>query len=188
MTHGHRLQPIASPTSVESTCWYAIYSASTPSFTRSQPNLPSHVYTFAWAHLSVWATIPALHGNNGPPFASNELAQFLQHHHIGHITSSLHFPRSNGFIEWQVCTIKTMLSTSQDSRKTLEDLLLDMWSTPIGPNMPFPGRSSTIQPSSTLVDQVHQSTWRVWGTASSPESNPKRHSLIEPMAPLSYKS
>ena len=73
--------------------------------------------------------------DNGPPIASDELTQLLQHHHIDHITSCPNFPRSNSFIQHQVCTVKTVLSTSQDSRKTLGDLLLDLYSTPIGPNM-----------------------------------------------------
>ena len=37
--------------------------------------------------------------DNGQPFLSEELTQFLLHHHIEHSTSSPHFPRSNGFIE-----------------------------------------------------------------------------------------
>ena len=76
--------------------------------------------------------------SNGPLFASNELKLFLHHHCIDHITSSPHFPRSNSFIEHQVCMIKTTHHTSQDSRKTLEYLLLDLHSTPIEPNMPSP--------------------------------------------------
>ena len=62
--------------------------------------------------------------DNGQPFVSEELTQFLQHHHIEHSTSSPHFPRSNGFVECQVQTLKTALSTSQDSHKPLEDVLL----------------------------------------------------------------
>ena len=58
-----------------------------------------------------------LYIDNSPPFASDELAQFLQQNHI---TSSAHFPRSNGFIECQVQTIKTTLSTSQESHKSLQ--------------------------------------------------------------------
>ena len=51
---------------------------------------------------------------------------------------SPHFPQSNGFIEHQVRTIKTMLNTTQDTGKSLEELLLDLYSTPIGSNMPSP--------------------------------------------------
>ena len=77
-----------------------------------------------------------LYTDNGPPFAFDEFAQLLQHHHIDHITLWPHFPWSNGFIECQVCAIKTVLSTSQDSRKSIKDLLLELCSTPIVPNMP----------------------------------------------------
>ena len=31
-----------------------------------------------------------------------------------------------------------MLCTTQDSKKTIDDLLLDIWTTSIGPNMPSP--------------------------------------------------
>ena len=79
-----------------------------------------------------------LYNDNGLLFASNELVQFLQCHHIDHITSSPHFPRSNGFNECQVRTIKTALSTTQESRKSLVDLLLDLQSPPIRPYLPSP--------------------------------------------------
>ena len=79
-----------------------------------------------------------LYTNNSPLFASDELAKFLQHNHTDHITSSPQFPRSNSFIECKKQTIKTMLSTSQESHKSLEELLLDLCSTLIGPNMPSP--------------------------------------------------
>ena len=41
-------------------------------------------------------------------------------------TSSPHFPRSNGFIEQQVGTTKTALTTAQAAKKPLEDILLDL--------------------------------------------------------------
>ena len=75
--------------------------------------------------------------DNGLPFASEELTQ-LQCHCIDHATSSPHFPTSNGFVERQVHTIKTALSTTQDSKMSLEHILLDLQLTPIGPNIPSP--------------------------------------------------
>ena len=76
--------------------------------------------------------------DNGPPFASDEPTEFLTCHYIEHHTSSPHFPWSNGFIERQVRTIKTALNTALPANKSLEAVLLDLWSTPIGPNMPAP--------------------------------------------------
>ena len=64
-----------------------------------------------------------IYTNNCLPFASDELAQFIQHNHIDHITSSPYFPRSNGFAERQVRTLKTTLSTTQESKKTTEDII-----------------------------------------------------------------
>ena len=64
--------------------------------------------------------------DNGPPFASDKLAQFLQHHHIDNITPFSYFSRSNRFIKCQVQTIKTALSTTEESFKSQEDLLLDL--------------------------------------------------------------
>ena len=105
--------------------------------------------------ISQYGPPAPLYTDNGPLFASHEFAQFLQHHHRDHITSFTHFPQSNGFTECQVCNIKTILSTSQDFRKNIKDLILGLCSTPIWSNMPssweiqhdrtfqHPGRSST---------------------------------------------
>ena len=58
--------------------------------------------------------------------------------HIEHITSSPLYPRSNGFIEHQIKTIKTALSTCQESKQSVEDLLLNIRTQPIGPHLPSP--------------------------------------------------
>ena len=59
-------------------------------------------------------------------------------HAIDHITSSPLYPRSNGFIERQVKTIKTSLATTQASNTSLDHLLQTLRSTPIGPSLPSP--------------------------------------------------
>ena len=126
-----------------------------------------------------------LYTDNGPPFMSKELMQFLQCNHKDHVTSSASLSRSNRFIEWQVRTLKTTLNTAQDSMKTIKDLLLDLWSTPIRPSMPSPGRSCTTEPYSNPVSLLLQLTWRGYGTSSSPWSSHKRHTLTSHMVPKS---
>ena len=74
--------------------------------------------------------------DNGPPFNREPFTKFLIEQRVDHITSSLHYPKSNGFIERQVKTMKTALATAAASRKTLDDILLSLRSTPIGPNLP----------------------------------------------------
>ena len=88
--------------------------------------------------ISQYGPPMSLSPDNGPAFTSDELAEFLMHYHIAHHTSSPHFPRSNGFIERQVRTIKTALNTALPANTSLASVLLDLRSTPIGPNMPVP--------------------------------------------------
>ena len=86
--------------------------------------------------ISQYGPPALLSTDNGPPFASDVLTEFLTCQCIEHHTSSPHFPRSNGFIKRQVRTIKTMLNTALPAKKSLETVLLDLRSTPIGPTMP----------------------------------------------------
>ena len=86
--------------------------------------------------ISQYGPPTSISAHNGLPFASDELAEFLTCHYIEHHTSSPHFPRSNDFTERQVRTIKTALNTALPANKSLKTVLLDLQSTPIGPNMP----------------------------------------------------
>ena len=76
--------------------------------------------------------------DNGPPFSSEPFSQFLTSHAIDHITSSPLYPRSNGFIERQIKTIKTFLATVQASNTSIDHLLQTLRSTPIGPSLSSP--------------------------------------------------
>ena len=76
--------------------------------------------------------------DNGPPFSSEVIAQFMSTQRVEHITSSPHYPKSSRFIERQVKTMKTALATATTSGKTLDDVLLSLISSPIHPNLPSP--------------------------------------------------
>ena len=88
--------------------------------------------------ISQYGPPKTLSTDNGPPFSSEAFTQFMSKEHIEHITSSPLYPRSNGFIERQVKTIKTALSTCQESKQSVEDLLLNIRTQPIGPHLPSP--------------------------------------------------
>ena len=88
--------------------------------------------------FSQYGTPNTISMDNGPPFNSEAFTKFLIEQTVDHITSSPHYPKSNGFIERQVKTMKTALATATASRKTLDDVLLSLRSTPIGPNLPSP--------------------------------------------------
>ena len=90
---------------------------------------------------------------------SDELTQFLWCHYINHVTSSPHFPWYNGFIECHVRSIKTALSTTQDTSNSIEELLLYLQSTPSGPTCLCPERSCITGPFSALASLQHPLTW-----------------------------
>ena len=89
--------------------------------------------------ISKYGPPKRFHPDNGPPFSSEALWKFLVSQYIDHITSSPHYPKSKGFIKRQIKTIKTALDTANFLGKSLDDLLLSLISTLIGPHFPSPG-------------------------------------------------
>ena len=75
--------------------------------------------------------------DNGPPFQSKEFAKFLSGLGIKHTTSSPGYPRSNGFIEGHIQTVKNMLSKSSNTR-SFQEVLADLRTTHIGAGLPSP--------------------------------------------------
>ena len=75
--------------------------------------------------------------DNGPPFQSKEFAKFLSGLGIKYTTSSPGYPRSNGFIEWHIQTVKNMLSKSSNTR-SFQEVLADLRTTHIGTGLPSP--------------------------------------------------
>ena len=88
--------------------------------------------------FSKYGNPKSLATDNGSPFSSEPFAQFMSNQRAEHIISSPHYPKSNGFIMRQVKTVKTSLATTTTSGKTLDDVLLSLRSTPIGPSLPSP--------------------------------------------------
>ncbi|XP_064463440.1 uncharacterized protein K02A2.6-like [Ornithodoros turicata] len=68
--------------------------------------------------------------DNGPPFNSALFASFNKEWGICHITSSPHFPRSNGLVERSVQTIKSTLTKTLDDEQDVHIALLNYRATP----------------------------------------------------------
>ena len=56
-----------------------------------------------------------LRSDNGPQFSSNGFRKFADEYGFRHVTSSPHYPRSNGFIESQVKIVKKSLAKAKKS-------------------------------------------------------------------------
>ena len=67
----------------------------------------------------------------------SQVAKFLSGLGIKHTTSSPGYPRSNGFIERHIQTVKNMLSKSSNTR-SFQEVLADLRTTHIGMGLPSP--------------------------------------------------
>lgn len=62
-----------------------------------------------------------LRTDNGPQFSSHEFKEFCESYAINHVTSSPHFPKSNGEVERAVQTVKRLWSKCKDKNLALLD-------------------------------------------------------------------
>ena len=76
--------------------------------------------------------------DNGPHFASACYAELSKKMAFRHVTSSPRYPRSNGFIERQIQTVKHVMKKSRQSGQDLDLALLCLRTTPIDSKLPSP--------------------------------------------------
>ena len=77
--------------------------------------------------------------DNGPQFASREFKEFAREYGFDHVTSSPHYPQSNGFIERMIQTVKRTLTKARESGQDEHMALLILKATPIDNVLPSPG-------------------------------------------------
>ncbi|XP_031549328.1 uncharacterized protein K02A2.6-like [Actinia tenebrosa] len=76
--------------------------------------------------------------DNGPHYSSASFHEFAKEYGFEHITSSPHYPQSNGFIENQVKTVKAVLHKTARTNEDPYMALLCLRSTPIDSKLPSP--------------------------------------------------
>ena len=79
-----------------------------------------------------------IRSDNGPQYSSEQFAAFTGEWNINHITSSPHFPESNGFIERMIQTIKQTMTKAKQSGSDVLMALLSLRTTPIDSHLPSP--------------------------------------------------
>ena len=126
--------------------------------------------------ISQYGPPKTLSTDNGPPFSSEAFTQFMQKEHIDCITSSPHYSKSNRFIERQ---IKTALSTHQEAKLPIEDLLLNIRTQPIGPHLPPPRESCSTEQKNAQVNHHVQLTWKTCATSLSARKQCKRKTMTK---------
>lgn len=76
--------------------------------------------------------------DNGPHFASASYTDLSKKMAFQHVTSSPRYPRSNGFIERQIQTVKHVMKKARQSGQDLDLALLCLRTTPIDSKLPSP--------------------------------------------------
>ena len=76
--------------------------------------------------------------DNGPQFASEEYQTFSRTWGFKHVTSSPHYPRSNGMIERSIQTVKAVMQKCLERREDIHMGLLCLRTTPISGDIPPP--------------------------------------------------
>ena len=79
-----------------------------------------------------------LRSDNGPCYSSREFHNFLSFYQVHHITSSPHYPQSNGFAEALVGITKKLMENSVKEGKPCNYCLLQYMTTPISSTLPSP--------------------------------------------------
>ena len=92
-----------------------------------------------------------LRSDNGPCYSSREFHNFLSFYQVEHITSSPHYPQSNGFAEALVGITKKLMEKSVKEGKPWNYGLMQYRTTPISSTLPSPLEMLTgRRPHSTL--------------------------------------
>ena len=101
--------------------------------------------------------------DNGPPFNGKEFSSYLTGLGIRHTTSSPNYPRSNGFIERQIQTVKRLIEKANSSGRSHQEALTGLRAQPLGEGLPSPseilhGRSLVTRKASPVdLTAVRQS-------------------------------
>ena len=102
--------------------------------TTSFANLKDHLEEL----FSVEGIPDEIMSDNGPPFNGKEFSSYLTGLGIRHTTSSPNYPRSNGFIERQIQTMKRLIEKANSSRRSHQEALTSLRAQPLGDGLPSP--------------------------------------------------
>ena len=127
--------------------------------TTSFANLKDHLEEL----FSVEGIPDEIMSDNGPPFNGKEFSSYLTGLGIRHTTSSPNYPRSNGFIERQIQTMKRLIEKANSTGRSHQEALTGLRAQPLGDGLPSPseilhGRSLVTRKASPVdLTAVRQS-------------------------------
>ena len=102
--------------------------------------------------------------DNGPQFSGEPFQKFTTEWKIKHVTSSPHYPQSNGFIERHVKNIKALIRKAKKSGDDIQMVMMNVRTTPVDTKLSSPspmmfGRlMTTILPNHSDPGPEHERT------------------------------
>ena len=98
-----------------------------------------------------------LRSDNGPCYSFREFHNFLSFYQVDHITSSPHYPQSNGFAEALMGITKKLMEKSVKEGKLWNYGLMQYRTTPISSTLPITigdvdRKKTTFNPSTTSIE------------------------------------
>ena len=106
-----------------------------------------------------------LRSDNGPCYSSREFHNFLSFYQVEHITSSPHYPQSNGFAEALVGIAKKLMEKSVKEGKLCNYGLLQYRTTPISSTLPSPLEMLTGRRPCSTLPQIPSSIGKTMETS-----------------------
>ena len=108
-----------------------------------------------------------IRSDNGPCYSSREFHNFLSFYQVDHITSSPHYPQSNGFAEALVGIAKKLMEKLVKEGKLWNYGLLQYRTTPISSTLPSPLEMLTSSIGKNMeTSRIHQELLRRQPTTS----------------------
>ena len=83
------------------------------------------------ANISEYGWPETLISDNGPCYTVDAFTSVMNAYHVNHITSSPHYPQSNGLAEKYVQIVKSLFYKAKEERKDLFKCLMIYFITPL---------------------------------------------------------
>ena len=92
-----------------------------------------------------------IRSDNGPQYNGEAFKNFCKEWGIQHITSSPHYPQSNGYIERQIRWLKPVIKKCMKNKQNISLALLTIRATPVSNTIPSPGELMMNRKLKTLL-------------------------------------
>ena len=135
-----------------------------------------------------------LRSDNGPCYSSREFHNFLSFYQVNHVTSSSHYPQSNGFVEALVGITKRLMGKSVKDGKPWNYGLMQYRTTPISSTLPSPLEMLTGRRPCSTLPQLPSSIGKNMETSRiqellrrQPNTSTEAHMELDPGQPVFVK-